>query len=228
MEETIDLREYLEIIKKRAWVVILTTIIGAGVSYGISKLTYVPIYEANTTLIVNAETYSYEGRPYITGEQIMVSEKLAVLYGEIVNSRTVLEPVIRELNLNTTYEALAGQVSVAPVNETQILSLSVKDTDPKRARDIANKLPSVFSEEVKRITKASGVEVIDAALLPEFPINSDSFTKVAISAVLGMMVGLFVIFLIEFLDNKIKTPQDMQKHLEVPVLGVIPKESMVK
>ncbi|MGL6108243.1 YveK family protein [Romboutsia sp.] len=228
MEETIDLREYFEIIKKRAWVIILTTIIGATVSFGISKLTYVPIYEAKTTLIVNAETYSYEGRPYITGEQIMVSEKLAVLYGEIVNSRAVLQPIIRDLNLKTSYEALSGQISVTPVNETQILNLSVKDTDPERARDIANKLPSVFSEEVKRITKASGVEVIDSALLPEFSINSDSSTKMAISAVLGMMTGLFIIFLLEFLDNKIKTPQDIQKHLEIPVLGVIPKESLIK
>ena len=52
--------------------------------------------------------------------------------------------------------------------------------------------------------------------------------NVAIAAVLGVMIGLFVVFLIEYLDNKIKTPQDIEKHLGLPILGVIPNEKLAK
>ncbi|MPM44350.1 putative capsular polysaccharide biosynthesis protein YwqC [bioreactor metagenome] len=140
----------------------------------------------------------------------------------------MLEPVIKDLNLDMTYNQLAASVSVTPVNETQIMNLMVQDTNPERARDIANKIPEVFGKEAKRITNANKVEVIDKAILSKAPINSNKTMNMVIAAVLGAMIGLFVIFLIEYLDNKIKTPQDIQKYLELPILGVIPDEGLIK
>lgn len=226
MEETIDLKEYFAIIKKRFWIIALITIVAATVSGVISYIRYVPVYQAKTTLIVSAEPMN--GTTVLTGDQIAVTQKLAVLYGEVITSRSVLEPVIKDLNLDMSYNQLAGQISVEPVNETQIMNLMVQDVNPKRAKDIANHIPQVFTKEVKRITDANKVEVIDKALLPKFPTNSNQTMNILIAAVLGMMIGLFVIFLIEYLDNKIKTPQDIQKHLGLPVLGVIPDEGLVK
>ena len=84
-----------------------------------------------------------------------------------------------------------------------------------------------FTKQVKRITNANGVEVIDKAITPKSPIKPNKMMNVAVAAVLGMMIGLFIVFLIEYLDNKIKTPQDIEKHLGLPVLGVIPNEELV-
>lgn len=86
-----------------------------------------------------------------------VNQKLAVLYGEIITSRSVLERVISNFNLEMSYGQLAYMISVTPVNETQILNLSVQDTNPERARDIANQILVASTDEVKRITKANGV-----------------------------------------------------------------------
>ena len=104
------------------------------------------------------------------------------------------------------------------------MNLSVTDTDPDRAKAIANTIPGVFTEEVKRTIKANGVEVLDPSL-GGYPIVSNSSNKVLIAGVIGVMIGLFIIFLIEFLDNKVKTPQDMEKYFNIPVLGVIPNEN---
>ncbi|MCR8746788.1 YveK family protein [Romboutsia lituseburensis] len=226
MEETIDLREYFAIIKKRFWIIALIAIIATTVSGIISYIRYVPVYQAQTTLIVSAEPVN--GNTVLTGDQMSVTQKLAVLYGEVIKSRAVLEPVIKDLNLDMSYNQLAASVSVTPVNETQIMNLMVQDTNPERARDIANKIPNVFSKEAKRITNANKVEVIDKAILSKVPVNSNKTMNMVIAAVLGVMIGLFVIFLIEYLDNKIKTPQDIQKHLELPILGVIPDEGLIK
>lgn len=224
MEETIDLREYFAIIKKRFWIIALITIVAMVVSGVISFFMLSPVYESKSTLIVNTE--KNEETQMITGDQFSVSQKLAVTYGEIIKSRAVLESVISNLKLDSEYEDLVEKITVSPVKDTQIISISVQDTNPKKARDIANEIPKVFEKEVKRITKANDIQVIDKAILPENPIKPNKIMNVAIAAVLGMMIGLFVVFVLEYLDNKIKTPQDVEKHLDLPILGVIPNEKI--
>lgn len=224
MEETIDLREYFAIIKKRFWIIAIITVVAMVVSGVISFFMLSPVYEAKSTLIVNTE--KNEETQMITGDQFSVSQKLAVTYGEIIKSRAVLESVISNLKLDSEYEDLVEKITVSPVKDTQIISISVQDTNPKKARDIANEIPKVFEKEVKRITKANDIQVIDKAILPENPIKPNKMMNVAIAAVLGMMIGLFVVFVLEYLDNKIKTPQDVEKHLDLPILGVIPNEKI--
>lgn len=222
MEETIDLREYFTIIKKRFWIIVLTTAIAVGISIVMVNLNKVQLYKAQTTLIVNVQ--NYENQSMLTGYQISEGQKLASLYGEIIKSRSVLKPVIEKLNLEMSPQQLASMINVSQVEETHIMNLAVTDTDPDRAKDIVNTIPGVFTEEVKRTLKANGVEVLDESL-GGYPIASNSSNKVLIAGVLGVMIGLFIIFLIEFLDNKVKTPQDMEKYFNIPVLGVIPNEN---
>ena len=165
MEETIDLREYFAIIKKRFWIIALITVVAMVVSGVISFFMLSPVYEAKSTLIVNTE--KNEETQMITGDQFTVTQKLAVTYGEIIKSRTVLEDVISNLKLDSEYEDLVEKITVSPVKDTQIISISVQDTNPKKARDIANEIPKVFEKEVKRITKANDIQVIDKAILPQ-------------------------------------------------------------
>lgn len=224
MEETIDLREYFAIIKKRSWIIALITTIAVIVSAVISFFILKPVYQANATLIVNTE--KNEETQMITGDQFNVTQKLAVTYGEIITSRSVINPVIKNLGLEETCDELVKKITVSPVKDTQIINISVQDINPKKARDIANEIPEVFTKEAKRITKANSVEVIDKAITPIEPVKPNKKMNVAIAAVLGIMIGLFVVFLIEYLDNKIRTPQDIEKQLGLPLLGVIPNESI--
>ena len=224
MEETIDLREYFEIIKKRFWIIALITVIAAVVSGIISFFMLKPVYEAKSTLIVNTE--KNEETQMITGDQFNVTQKLAVTYGEIIKSRSVLDDVIKNLKLDDKYEDLVNNITVSPVKDTQIISISVQDTNKEKARDIANEIPKVFKKEAKRITKANDIQVIDKAILPQNPIKPNKMMNMAIAAVLGAMIGLFVVFLIEYLDNKLKTPQDIEKYLGLSVLGVVPNEKL--
>ena len=226
MEETIDLREYFAIIKKRSWIIALITTIAVIVSAVISFFILKPVYQANSTLIVNTE--KNEETQMITGDQFNVTQKLAVTYGEIITSRSVINPVIKNLSLEETYDELVKKITVSPVKDTQIINISVQDINPKKARDIANEIPEVFTKEAKRITKANSVEVIDKAITPIEPVKPNKKMNVAIAAVLGIMIGLFVVFLIEYLDNKIRRPQDIEKQLGLPLLGVIPNESIYR
>lgn len=200
MEDNIGIKGYLQIIKRRSWIIFLITFIAIFVSSGVSFLGVKPIYEANTTLLVDIN--KKPGAEIITTEQLSVSEKLAVTYGEIIKSKSVLNEVEDSLDLKCGYEELSDKVNVSSINKTQIISVSVQDTNPKRATDIANAIPTAFQQEVKRITQANDVKVIDKAVVPNKPIKPNKATIIAISAILGIMISLFIIFLLEYIRPK--------------------------
>ena len=225
MDETTDLRDYFEIVKKRLWIIITLMIICGLVSGLISFFVLKPVYQASTSLIVDTERN--ESSQMITGDQFGVTQKLAVTYGEIIKSRTVLGGVIESLKLDYKYENLAKNVTVSPIKDTQIISINVQDKDPKRARDIANEIPKIFKNEAKTTTiKSNAIQVIDEASLPEKPIKPNKVMNIIVAAVVGMMIGLVIVFLLEYLDNTLKTPQDVEKHLGMSILGVLPDESI--
>lgn len=200
MEDNIGIKGYLQIIKRRSWIMFLITFIAIIVSTGVSFFAVNPVYEANTTLLVDIN--KKPGAEIITTEQLSVSEKLAVTYGEIIKSKSVLNEVEDSLDLKCGYEELSDKVNVSLINKTQIISVSVQDTNPKRATDIANAIPTAFQQEVKRITQANDVKVIDKAVVPNKPIKPNKATIIAISAILGIMISLFIIFLLEYIRPK--------------------------
>lgn len=222
MEETIDLREYFFILKKKLWIIVTSALVCGLISGLVSFFALTPIYQANTSLIVNKEVGN-KVTEMTTTDDLNYVQKLAITYGEIIKSRAVITPTIEKLDLNMTYEALASAVSVTNVSDTQIIKISVQHENPKIAMKICNTIPSIFSEEVQRIVKASGVEVIDKAILPTNPIKPNKKMNVLIAMVLGAMVSVFIIFLIEALNTKIKEPKDIEEKLGIPVFGVVPK-----
>ena len=222
MEETIDLREYFFILKKKMWIIVTSMIICGLISGIVSFFVLTPVYEANTSLIVNKEVEN-ELAEMTTSDDLRFVQQLALTYGEIIKSRTVITSTIEKLDLDMTYEALAGAVSVTNVSDTQIIKISVQHNNPLIATKICNTIPEIFSTEVQRIVKASGVEVVDKAIVPENPIKPNKIMNIAIAVVLGAMASVFVIFLIEALNTKIKEPKDIEEKLGIPVFGVVPK-----
>lgn len=222
MEETIDLREYFFILKKKMWIIVLSAVICGVISGLVSFYVLKPVYEANTTLIVNKEVEN-ETTQMTTSDDLNFVQKLALTYGEIIKSRSVITSTIDKLNLDMTYEDLSEAVSITNVENTQIIKISVKNENPRVAATICNTIPEIFSTEVQRIVKASGTEVIDKAAVPEEPIKPNKTMNILIATILGAMVSVFVIFLKEALNTKIKEPKDIEEKLGLPVFGVVPK-----
>ena len=221
-EEVIDLREYLSIIKKKWFIMAILCVVCVAASTVYSFFIAKPVYQAETTLIVKTE--KTEGTNTVTSDQIKTTQQLAVTYGEIIKSRKVLDDVIKNLDLDESYGQLSGKISVSTVSDTQIIKVSVQDTNKSNAAKIANEIPKVFAKEAIRIADANGVEVIDKAQTPVNPVSPNKKMNILIAGVLGVTIGLFIIFIIEFLNTKIKTPQDIEKELGLPLLGVIPEE----
>ena len=221
-EEVIDLREYLSIIKKKWFIMAILCAVCVAASAVYSFFIAKPVYQAETTLIVKTE--KTEGTNSLSNDQVMVSQKLALTYGEIIKSRKVLDEVIKNLDLKESNGSLASKISVSTVTDTQIIKVSVQDTNKSNAAKIANEIPKVFAKEAIRIADANGVEVIDKAQTPVNPVSPNKKMNILIAGVLGVMIGLFIICIIDVLNTKINTPHDIELVLGLPLLGVVPEE----
>jgi len=100
--------------------------------------------------------------------------------------------------------------------------ISVKNTDPNMAALMANKLAEVLIDAVQQILNVENVQVIDAATVPDTPVSPRKVLNTVVAAVVGLIVGIALAFMFEYFDNSIRTPEDVERHLGLPVLTVIP------
>ena len=117
---------------------------------------------------------------------------------------------------------LNKKISVSQVESTEILKITVKDSDAELAALIANTEADIFKQQINEMMKVDNVSTIDVAKVPENPVAPNKVMNIAIATVLGMMVSVGLVFVLEFLDRTYKTPTDIERHLGLPILGAIP------
>jgi len=220
MEETISLRELFAVLRKRLWLIVLITIIAATVSAVISFFVLTPVYESKTQILVNQ---AKNDQQLYSNQTVQTNVQLINTYNDIITSPAILDKVIKELNLDKSAASLSGQIQVTSAQNSQVAQIVVQDTSAKRAADIANTTASVFQKQVPKLMNVDNVKVLSKAALGEnpSPVKPQPLMNVAIAIVVGLMVGVGLSFLLEYLDNTLKTEQDIENILELPVMGVI-------
>lgn len=219
--EEISLREYFFILRKRLGLILILTIVAVATSGIVSYFVLEPEYQTFTTLMVG-KPKDYQSESKLEYNELLLNQKLVSTYGELVKSRVVVDQVIKNLNLDMSFKIFTEKVNVNLVKDTEIIKIQVMDADPKLAAEIANETAEVFMDSVKTIMKVENVQVIDKAQPPENPVKPRPKLNMAIAGILGIMAGVFLAFLLEYMDNTLKTPEDIEKHLGLPVLGAIP------
>ena len=218
-EETIDLLELFGMLWQHIFQILICTVIGAAVAFGVTKFLMVPQYESSAMMIVNTRQ---DVNANVTSDQINSATKLVETYSIIVKSDTVLSRVIDDLGLNLNYGELKDKVTVKSVNSTQVMQISVQDADPAAAQIICQKITQVCPDLIKDAVEAGSVKLISAASTPVQPVSPNTLKNTAVGALLGLVACAGVLVLRMLLNNKINNDADVQKYLDLPVLGVIP------
>jgi capsular polysaccharide biosynthesis protein len=220
MEETISLKELFETLKKRILLILLITITAVLVSGVVSYFFLTPVYQASTQILVNQQK---SDQSVYSPSEVQTNLQLINTYNVIIKSPAILNKVSEDLKLGLTTQQLNEKITVGSETNSQVVNVSVQDTDPNIAAKIANKTVQVFQSEIVKIMNVDNVSVLAKATVADnqSPIKPKPLLNIAIALVVGLMAGVGIAFLLEYLDNTIKNEQEIERILGLPVLGVI-------
>lgn len=216
------------LMNKMMWIIISVGLCG-GIMLLISGCFIRSRYTSEVSIYVYSNTERTEKEELeITSIELTTSQQLVETYIVILQSDSVMNKVIDNLNLSLTSNELRKKVSAASVNNTEILSIKVEDIYPERAQKIANEIAYVLPEELVRVVKAGGAEIIDYAKVSWEPSYPNKTLFVFAGLLFGFFMACGIIILLEYFDTKIKGEQDLNDNFGIPVLGVIPVLESVK
>lgn len=219
-EEYINISEILDALKKRYKIIISITlaftIIAALVSFFVIK----PKYEVTTKLFIGKEQSKTQD---FNSNDITMYQKLLSTYAEVVTTNDLVEKAIEKGKIDETAKDVEAGLKVTPRADTQILEISYTGTNKEEAVDIVENITDQFIKESKKLIPNGNIKIIQKAKMPEKPVSPNKKLNILIAFVLGLMVSIGLSLLLEFMDNTYKSKEELEKVVDLPVLGVIPE-----
>ena len=222
----IDILELLGVVFSKIWLVIGSAVLFAAATYLFCIFLVTPKYESTTKIYVinrqNSEALTYS--------DLQSGTQLTKDYQELVTSRPVIEEVKAELGLDIENERFKKCITVSVPTDTRIVSITAEDTDPYMARAIADRVRISAAQHIANVMNTEAVNVVEEANLPTEISSPKIVRNTAIGGVLGAFVAVLIIVIIYIMDDTIKNPDDVEKYLNISVLGSIPvlDEEVVK
>lgn len=216
--EEINLKDLFSYFLSKKLYIILITLI--AVLLGILYISYfkTPMYKSYTTILLTKERDSNT----ITTVDVNLNKSLVNAYSEIIKSRKVVGRVINNLKLDYSIEQLQSNISVSSINETEIIKIAVTDKDSERAMNIANEIASVFNTEIIKLYNIRNIGVVDVAEEAEAPYNMSTVKSIVLALLIGLVIGFALVFIMYYFDTTIKSVEEVEEKLGLPVIGKVP------
>src|SRR5665648_1190487 len=185
-----------------------------------------------------------KGNPQISEIEIKIretknriSEKVAEIVGSKVSTRnpiyqTLLAQVVTlettVISLETKKESLALSVKEYESRLEKLPDKELHLARLERAVKVSENIYIILLEKyqearINEVMEIGDIRIIDEARIPNSPIKPNKKLNLAIGGILGLMLGVMLTFFLEYMDNTIKTTDDIERYLGLPVLGLIPK-----
>jgi tyrosine-protein kinase len=210
------LSRYTLLAKRWAWVVVLGIVICGGGTYIISKLIH-PVYQASAFMVLTMSTANVS--PY---ESTSASLEALPTYAQLLQNPVVLNPVVAQ-HTGLTLNQLSSMLTVKPQPNTQIIELDVQTTNPQLSMQLANEVSGSFAQYVNSQSPAA-VQILPAQL-PVTPISPKPLPFAGLGALVGLGLALALIVIFEWIDDRPRSPEELQKEMGLEILAIFPKLS---
>lgn len=228
----ISLIDLFKGLKNDLLLIILTGIIIGAATFAFNKFVVKPEYETSASIMIgvdkddeNNETNNdlkyNDLREY---DKLQVNKSLISTYSEIIKSNNVAKAVIKNLNLDMGYKEFSEKVSISQVKDTQIISIEVVDSNPKKAADIANETVSVFKKSISKLFGLDNIKIVDKAYAPKSPSSPNVIKNSLSGIVIGLFIGIIISIIKQLMDNSFKNENEFYRVFDIPVLGMIPNK----
>ena len=224
--EEINLKELFDYFVSKWFIITITGLVFvvAGASYTLFFKT--PMYNSYTTMVLT--TNNEKTNQQITSSDITLNKNLVSNYRVIMKSHSILNQVINNLELSTTAEQLKKQVNVTTDDDTEIIRISVNSENADSAKDIANEIARVFSNDVAKYYSIKNVAIVDYAEKANSPYNISLLKTTVLALLVGIVLASAAIFIMFYFDTTIKSTEEIESKIGLPTLGIVPIKHMPK
>ncbi|RYL95755.1 capsule biosynthesis protein [Sporolactobacillus sp. THM7-4] len=219
MNKTLGLKEIYIILRKRLWMIAAITVTAGVIGAIATHFFMTPMYGATTRILV----YQGNGKMLYDSNAVQTNVDLVTTYSELINDPSILNQVIQNLDLNMSAEELQSRLTVETNEKSQIFSLTAKTERADLSVRIVNNAAKVFKAQVRKMLKVDNVSLLSPAILSasDAPVSPSLPKNVMIAVLLGLLLSVGLAFLLAYLDQTIKTEEDIEQRLGLPIVGVI-------
>jgi capsular polysaccharide biosynthesis protein len=218
-----ELRRYLLLLRQRLVLIILTVVAGLAGGYLITNNT--PVYRTQTSILVGTRDATSQ-----SSNEIIQLDRIIATYAAMVKSTPVAQGAVATSHAPRTVGQVIGETTSVVVPNTNLISITVTDPDPGVAQAVANGVAASFITQVTNLGFQSGaaassapsVTIVQQASRPGAPLPTSLKRDLALGAIFGLIVSVGVVLILDYLDITIKSSEDLEHHLDLPVLGTIP------
>lgn len=222
-EQVINISEIIDAVKKRWKIIALTTVVATLISGIFSFFIISPTYEASTKIFIGKEGAESEG---YNSSDVSMYQNLIKTYSELIKTKDLVNRAINNSEYDLLLDDVLNDITVNTLTGTQILQISYQSKSPSIAKNILESITNEFITKAEELVPNGNVKILESVELPEDPVAPNKTMNIAIAFILGMMVGFGIVFLLEYLDNTYKNKEQLEKDLDIPVLGVIPMSDL--
>ena len=216
-EMEIDLLQLFYALKKKIWFILAAMIIGGGLAGAYSKFLITPQYSSTSMMyILSKET------TLTSLADLQIGSQLTKDYKVIVNSRPVLGEVIDSLALDMSYEQLLAKISIGNPTDTRILTVTVTDPDPYRAKAIVDCVAETASDYIGEIMEMIPPKIIENGTVATRKTSPSNGKNAVLGALAGMVLVCGVIVIQVIMNDTVRTEEDVERYLGLTVLASVP------
>lgn len=215
--EEIDLKELFNFFVKKIYIVIGLTLVFMVVGFIYFKEFQTPLYHSSSTVILVSEKQKTDSTEYNLNHQLVTT------YSQIIKNSDILSSVINNLHLDMSKSELANNINVTAIDNTEIIKIEVSSTSSEEAKIIAKEVTNTFINKVNDIYKLQNVTVLAQPKLETVPYNKATAKYTVLSSMVGLLVGMGIIFINFYFDTTIKSVDDIENKAKLTVLGRVEK-----
>lgn len=209
-------------LKNNLRLILISTLSVTLVSAIITFFFIPPEYEASTKVYIGKERFKNVSTTY-TNEEINMYQRLIKTYSELVKTKDLVRKSISNVGQDISVNEVLSKLQAISIADTQILQIKYVSDSREEAYDMVYGITEEFMKLSKKLYPKGNVHIIQQPIVPEIPVGPNKKMNVAIGALLGMMIGLGVTFLREFINNTYSNKEEVERDLEIPCIGIIPK-----
>ena len=216
-EIEIDLMELFYALKKRILVILAVMVLGAVIAGAYTKLLVTPMYSATSTMLVLTKETTLASLA-----DLQLGSQLTQDYSMLLKTRTVMQDVVDNLDLDMTYQQLENSITINYPEDTRIMQITVTNADPELAKEIVDEVSAVGAQFIGDQMEVVPPKIVEEGEVPTSPDSPSTSRNVMLGALAGLVLSAGVVILMTIMDDTLKSEDDIERYLGISTLASIP------